>query len=74
MSIDQQVERVFLQFRQDARRMAEANRLFAGATSRSSRLSTARLLGAQARTFSPRATAWRISSMTVVVLPVPGGP
>ena len=44
------------------------------ASSRSKRLSTARLLGAQASTFSPRRTAWRISSTTVVVLPVPGGP
>ncbi len=31
-------------------------------------------LAAHASTLSPRATAWRISSATVVVLPVPGGP
>ena len=44
------------------------------ASSRSSRLSTARLLGAQTSTLSPRRTAWRINSTSVVVLPVPGGP
>ncbi len=44
------------------------------ASSRSRRLSTARLLGAQTSTLSPRRTAWRISSTSVVVLPVPGGP
>ena len=44
------------------------------ASSFSSRLSTAWLLGAQASTVSPRATAWRMNSTTVVVLPVPGGP
>ena len=37
-------------------------------------LSTARLLGAQANTFRPRRIAWRMTSTTVVVLPVPGGP
>jgi hypothetical protein len=37
-------------------------------------LSTAWLLGAHANTVSPRATAWRMNSTTVVVLPVPGGP
>ena len=44
------------------------------AMSRSKMLSTPMLLGAQARTFSPRRTAWRMSSTTAVVLPVPGGP
>ena len=44
------------------------------ASSRSSRLSTARLEGAQASTRSPRAAARRITSTSTVVLPVPGGP
>ena len=43
-------------------------------SSRSKMLSTARLLGAQASTLRPRRTAWRITSTTAVVLPVPGGP
>ena len=41
---------------------------------RSTRLSTATLDGAHANTLSPIATACLISSTTVVVLPVPGGP
>src|SRR2546430_7238134 len=44
------------------------------ATSRSTRLSTARFDGAAARTFSPLAAARRISSTRTVVFPVPGGP
>ena len=43
-------------------------------SSRSKMLSTARLLGAQAKTLRPRRIAWRMTSTTVVVLPVPGGP
>mmetsp|Transcript_6237 Transcript_6237/g.9249 ORF Transcript_6237/g.9249 Transcript_6237/m.9249 type:complete len:232 (-) Transcript_6237:573-1268(-) len=40
----------------------------------STMLSTAMLEGAVASTLRPLAVAWRISSTTVVVLPVPGGP
>ena len=51
-----------------------APRVRRAASRRSSRLSTARLLGRTPAPFCPRRTAWRISSTTVVVLPVPGGP
>src|SRR5207247_9685227 len=44
------------------------------ASSFSSTLSTARLLGAHTSTRCPRRSVWRTISTTVVVLPVPGGP
>ena len=55
MCIDQQIERVLLQLGQHAGRMTQADCFLAARNSRSSMLSTARLLGAQASTFSPRA-------------------
>ena len=74
VGFDLAVEGVFAEVGEDAGGVARRTALSPLATSFSKTLSTARLLGVQARTVSPRRTAWRMISATTVVLPaVPGG-
>ena len=72
--VHHQVERVFAQLRQDAGGMAQADGLFAVSQQPFEQVVHGEIAGAQTSTLSPRRTAWRISSTSVVVLPVPGGP
>jgi hypothetical protein len=54
--------------------VAEPDHADAGPAAAAERLSTAVFDGAVTSTRSPAATAWRITSTSVRVLPVPGGP